>query len=458
MATMSFSEHRPQLSPQARTRNTSLQSPLRTRRTSPSPTSKNNTNAVRPTPLYHRSYKHNHQGGATAGPSTIIRAPTCATIPSTTTTIDSDERPAKRARSEPPVMAAIEVNTIALPTTPAISESLLKQSQSSSRVSGEEEGRSMGGAENVCHTLEEVSEPESQGQSQDYSQSQSQSQRRSVSPTPTEVDDPEPEYVATQIRSLGVKILDFGFEPTPAHLAPIPELWDQYEAMAEFEFRLEQEPRVYPVHGKNLRRLLQIGWVDMEEVKERCEEMDMEELRRVDARPAWPFALKYNAKENRRKPSKEDKLLILQPRRYGYMRMDRLRKNAEQASLRREQEGQEAREKLDSIMRKGKGVLRDDEEGDIEFDRECEKYYGPSQCSQPDKQFPAPLSAYDPDIYPEAAGVIESQQSSQGRPVERPPRIDTPPLEEEKPVDRRPNALRRGLKRTLSRTQTFTQL
>lgn len=79
----------------------------------------------------------------------------------------------------------------------------------------------------------------------------------------------------------------------------------------------------------------------------------------------------------------------------------------------------------------------------------------------PPKQYPAPLSSYDPALYPEAASVIEAE----ARPPLPPPREDTPPLDGDSdgehaaaghghPLQRR----RKRLKRTLSRTQTFTQL
>ena len=90
----------------------------------------------------------------------------------------------------------------------------------------------------------------------------------------------------------------------------------------------------------------------------------------------------------------------------------------------------------------------------------------PSSQSQshpppPQKQYPAPLSSYDPRLYPDAKSAIELSALSQPRPVVR---ADTPPASaqaEEQEQEQRPGALVRKpkrLRRTLSRTQTFTQL
>jgi len=87
----------------------------------------------------------------------------------------------------------------------------------------------------------------------------------------------------------------------------------------------------------------------------------------------------------------------------------------------------------------------------------------------PTKQYPAPLHTYNPELYPDAASIIESssQSQSQPRPVV-PERSDTPPLdtEEEEGQGWSPGKgtklvhprHQKALKRALSRTQTFAQL
>lgn len=324
----------------------------------------------------------------------------------------------------------------------------------------------------VCSVLRSLRyfQPTVIEESEEQSQSQSQSQTRSVSPTPTEIDDPEPEYVESQLQSLSIKIRDFCYEPQPAHLTQIPELFDQYDAIAEFEYRLSQNPRVYPISGKTLRRLLDMGWIDQAEVDERCEEMDFAELRKLDSRPAWPYNLKWIKSENLRRPDEAHRKHLLDSRKYGFARLDKIRRNAEQVAGRRERDHQEAQEALEKIRRnKGKAVDRggDDSQDPASQQQQYQpkrqrgtnEWSPPPQSSQPLKQYPAPLSSYDPEIYPEAAEMFESSQRGAAL-----ARVDTPPLEEpepQRPVDNRPNALKRparGLKRTLSRTQTFTQL
>jgi len=82
----------------------------------------------------------------------------------------------------------------------------------------------------------------------------------------------------------------------------------------------------------------------------------------------------------------------------------------------------------------------------------------------PQKQYPAPLSSYDPKIYPHAHSryITPSEPSIPIAPSSPssgsclPYRSDTPPAELEE--DAPPQSSRKGLKRTLSRTQTCSQL
>lgn len=118
----------------------------------------------------------------------------------------------------------------------------------------------------------------------------------------------------------------------------------------------------------------------------------------------------------------------------------------------------------------------------------CQLRNQPSPFTPPEIQYPAPLSTYDPNLYPDAASAIEaqSQQSeSQGRrhPHSYRPGTDTPPASDEddgdekkgimvrrgfgltedgKPDMSRPNALKRGPKkgvqRELTRGRTLVQI
>jgi hypothetical protein len=117
----------------------------------------------------------------------------------------------------------------------------------------------------------------------------------------------------------------------------------------------------------------------------------------------------------------------------------------------------------------------------------------PTGFVPPEIQYPAPLSTYDPELYPDAASVIESQSQSQGRPVyleATPPASPTDDervrggggsgggggdgsarnssvgrgigLGEDGEEDNRPNALKRspkkGLKRSLTRGRTLVEI
>ncbi|EAU83520.2 hypothetical protein CC1G_04776 [Coprinopsis cinerea okayama7 len=423
-------------------------------------------------------------------------------------------------------------------------------------------------SDRVCSPVEEVSE--SQEREDDSSQpsasssSESQAMMRASSLAPTEIDDPDADQLATLLTSHNIKIRDYAYVPSTR--PPVAELFDQYEGIAEYEYRLRQRPRLYPITGKVLRRLLDIGWVTMDEVNSRCHAMDFEELRKADERPGGPYPYIVRWKEGEyiaggilvaAPNSERQRVQVMEARREKWMRLDRVRRRME---LEMESERVE-RERAEEVLRARRLQLRREmmerrkrSLGDIEEDSssgpkrrkvegdevaeeeefvESQNDYNvpddfmddaeePALGSQqepepwtreywdkqpgmaafkPEKQYPAPLSEYDPEIYPEARSIIESQEQSQQRrgallhhspspgpssspfapsssspgagPSTRPlqpagtqplVRTDTPPLEESQPSQPqhqmgpglgKPN---RGLKRTLSRTQTFSQL
>ncbi|KAJ2913424.1 hypothetical protein MD484_g6991, partial [Candolleomyces efflorescens] len=295
-------------------------------------------------------------------------------------------------------------------------------------------------------------------------QSQHLGQNRSASPVPTELNDPEPEYLEQQLVMHGAVIRDFVYEKTAPRytLTKIPELWDQYEGISEFEYRLSQNPRTYPISGRTIHRLIGLGWVDRDEVEERCEEMDLDELRKFESREIWPWTLKYKSSSKcTERPSLGERVLHMHARRWIFMRLDKMRKTAELQEFRKMTENAEVEEALrkgkefseEMSKRKGKkrALEEDDEEGDFDGDAECDEGgspkrktrrrrmkktnwdeeldlefdYGdqqpfdnpkpartlPSPPPMPTKQYPAPLFSYDPQLYPEAAKEIEFQQS-----------------------------------------------
>ena len=69
-------------------------------------------------------------------------------------------------------------------------------------------------------------------------------------------------------------------------MRPVPEMFDPYRGVAEFEYHLGVKTFRRPVLGKTLRRLLIMGWVTQEEVAQQCAPMDIEALEAYDARVA----------------------------------------------------------------------------------------------------------------------------------------------------------------------------
>jgi hypothetical protein len=101
-------------------------------------------------------------------------------------------------------------------------------------------------------------------------------------------------------------VRDFAYETTPG-LEPLAELFDPRVAIREHDFQLWLRKRTVPIPGKILRRLLDIGWVGLEEADKRWTKLDWAELISYDSRPAYPWA-----PLNIQKPSDEERKAILQ--------------------------------------------------------------------------------------------------------------------------------------------------
>lgn len=318
--------------------------------------------------------------------------------------------------------------------------------------------------------------------------------------------------------------------PIPAP-TPAVEIFDQYKGIAEFEYRLAQTPRSIPIAGKTMRRLLEIGWVTPDEAQARLHEMDWAALAEYDAihGTGTEGKGKGKGKETERGaetkeypwrpckwstvPTPEERQRLLVDRGGFFVGYDRVRMRMDVVAEREERERAQAdaveerlrlreRERemmdLDAAHVEGTGSQqprahpplspsrkRTFESSDASpsepasasaaTDKRQRRSVSPTPGAGPSayplpptKQYPAPLSSYNPELYPEAASVIESQD----RPPPPPPRTDTPPLrsdtpplgEDGEPVEGAPHVGQplvrrvRGLKRTLSRTQTFKQL
>lgn len=312
------------------------------------------------------------------------------------------------------------------------------------------------------------------------------------SPAATEVDDPESQDIMDQIQTKGIKIHDFAYSPTASPsalpLPPVPEIFDQLKGLAEVEYRWSQSHRTYPIQGKTLSRLIDMGWIGQEELSTRAAPMDLEELRKHNARPMYPWKpFRWTTI-----PTMEERKDLTHARAPYLYQWDRIRADAEFQEMRRlklERETEEVEARMRERERqkamalsqaKGKGkevetphkrrLEADDEDEDsdiLEGGSELKKRRLSEEPENlypafliPSKQYPAPLHTYDPEIYPEAAYAIGSYSQSQPRPVV-PPRTDTPPLSDDEDTKRSKLVHpKKGkpLKRQLSRSQTYAQL
>jgi hypothetical protein len=315
-----------------------------------------------------------------------------------------------------------------------------------------------------------------------------------------------------------------GLKPPKVHIpAPLPapatEIFDQYKGIVEFEYRLAQIPRSAPITGKTMRRLFDLDWVTMEEAQARLHPIDWAALKEYDTRHGIDARGKGKGKDSKEypwRPCKWSTVPMMEERQrlvvergqyfYGY---DRVRRQLEHAAAREEKErmqAEEAEERMrlrehemdldvaaeasqsgttstsssaiacpppspsrkrafeaSELSSSSASTSTDAADGDAKRQRLSSS--PPAYPPAPSKQYPAPLSSYNPELYPEAASVIESQARPPPPRADTPPaRSDTPPLGEDgepeggshggQPLVRRV----RGLKRTLSRTQTFKQL
>lgn len=325
---------------------------------------------------------------------------------------------------------------------------------------------------------------------------------RAPSPAPTEIEDPDPESILAQLDSLNIKVRDFAHEPpytpspstssTTSAPSPIPELFDQYKGIAEFEYRLAQSPRTVPILGKTMRRLLDLEWVLYDEAEERLHNMDWEALREYDKKnKARGKSYPWRPCTWTEVPDLQERKKLLEERGSWFVNYDKVRKTLDWMEEREQKERMQAdvavrqwEEKMRMVVdeklapdsaspSKKRGLDLEDPiaststSDDPDAKRPRLSQVQSSSQSQshpppPPKQYPAPLSSYDPRLYPDAKSAIELSALSQPRPEVR---ADTPPARDAEAAveqqEQRPGALVRKpkrLRRTLSRTQTFTQL
>ncbi|KAF5318670.1 hypothetical protein D9619_010913 [Psilocybe cf. subviscida] len=323
---------------------------------------------------------------------------------------------------------------------------------------------------------------------------ESQHPPRAPSPAATEIEDPESQDVVNHTLANGVKVRDFGFiikgdgnddflpsiATTALPFRPPPEIFDQFRALAEVEYRWTQPTRRYPIAGRSARRLLDMGWLTQAEWDQRAHPMDIEALRDHNSRPYYP----WRPQKWTSVPSLEQRSSMLVAHAGFFRSLDRVWAGHELRDARTREAEEAGAAALLRVLPEMKQQLESNgvDDGDANKKRRTtpERAVVSGTGSQqrprmssphlgspervivpPAKQYPAPLHTYNPILYPEAARIIESYAatSSQPRPVV-PERADTPPLDEEEPRQQespgRGNRLvRKKMQRGLSRTQTM---
>ena len=189
--------------------------------------------------------------------------------------------------------------------------------------------------------------------------------------------------VISLLKAQGIEVRDFASLEERRKVAQnvATEIFDPYRAIAEFEHKLDISSKSRtsgsrrPISGKVIQRLLDIGWISEEEIEQRCIPVDIQALREyrkkliLDAREGWGIypwrALRW------------DSVPMVQERRKFIVKY----------GLESVTESNGVKERKDDAI--GQSIRR--------------------LIIPPSKQYPAPLSSYDPTIYPEAAAVINSR-------------------------------------------------
>ena len=126
----------------------------------------------------------------------------------------------------------------------------------------------------------------------------------------------------------GVIVWDYAYpssftSSTPAScLHPIPEIFNQYEGLAEVEYQWTQSPQMYPVPGKILSQLLEMGWITEEEIHACGSPMDQVELQKHNA--TWlPYPWKLLGSTTI--PDNEDRKMLMLTRASDFQQRDATR-------------------------------------------------------------------------------------------------------------------------------------
>ncbi|KAK0474016.1 hypothetical protein IW261DRAFT_667742 [Armillaria novae-zelandiae] len=93
---------------------------------------------------------------------------------------------------------------------------------------------------------------------------------------PPETFEEHPEENTVKLTSMGIKVRDFA--TSSSSTLPLAELFNHHIAIAEYEIRMRENPRVSPIDGKMLYRLVNIGCISREEARKRWHRMDWDSL------------------------------------------------------------------------------------------------------------------------------------------------------------------------------------
>ncbi|KAF7423006.1 hypothetical protein PC9H_011170 [Pleurotus ostreatus] len=249
--------------------------------------------------------------------------------------------------------------------------------------------------------------PASPQREQQDDSNDSSSRQRSASPAPTEPCDVEltQEECVDALKAMGIKVRDYAYAPrkpalptvppasssaniptsnspststssqTDPEPAPQPEkdelrrptavLWSPDSALAEYDVRVASLTRTYPITGRTLSRLLEIGWVTEEEALEDCHEMDWEAMykyralclkkstteRWQDGEYPWKFLWTRGA--DRGKPNMKTRMVLMDAERRMRAYVDRACRDEEVRRARAERE-REQEEKDAALIRRMK--------------------------------------------------------------------------------------------------------
>ncbi|SJL00084.1 uncharacterized protein ARMOST_03396 [Armillaria ostoyae] len=106
---------------------------------------------------------------------------------------------------------------------------------------------------------------------------------RTPSPVPTEVIEHDPEDIARMLEKNGIKVCDYAYVATTE---PVAETFDALVGISEYELRLDDTRPTRPhIKGKTLHRLLETGYISLEEATTRCQSQDMSALAEYRASP-----------------------------------------------------------------------------------------------------------------------------------------------------------------------------